>query len=80
METHGEGVGEDDKGTLDKTARKGGWMALDASSVNIVIRVWVNNSDYWGVYYDVQRAIYEEFNKAGINFPFPQLTIHTAKD
>ena len=54
--------------------------ALDASSVNVRIRVWVKNSDYWGVYYDVQRAIYEEFNKAGIGFPFPQLTIHTAKD
>ena len=54
--------------------------ALDASSVNVRIRVWVKNADYWGVYYDVQRAIYEEFNRAGIGFPFPQLTIHTAKD
>ena len=54
--------------------------ALDASSVNMAIRVWVKNSDYWGVYYDVNRSIYEEFNKAGIGFPFPQLTIHQAKD
>ena len=54
--------------------------ALDASSVNIRIRVWVKNADYWGVYYDVQRAIYDEFNKAGIGFPFPQLTVHQAKD
>ncbi len=54
--------------------------ALDASSVNVRIRVWVKNADYWGVYYDVQRAIYEEFNRAGIGFPFPQLTIHTARD
>lgn len=69
-----------DKRILDKPAPTVGLSALDASSVNIVIRVWVNNSDYWGVYYDVQRAIYEKFNKAGINFPFPQLTIHTAKD
>lgn len=54
--------------------------ALDASSVNIRIRVWVKNADYWGVYYDTQRAIYDEFNKAGIGFPFPQLTVHQAKD
>lgn len=54
--------------------------ALDASSVNVRIRVWVKNSDYWGVYYDIQRAIYDEFNKAGIGFPFPQLTVHQAKD
>ena len=54
--------------------------ALDASSVNVLIRVWVKNGDYWGVYYDVRRAIYEEFNRAGIGFPYPQLTIHQAKD
>lgn len=54
--------------------------ALDASSVNITIRVWVKNGDYWGVYYDVQRAIYEEFNRVGIGFPFPQLTIHRSKE
>lgn len=54
--------------------------ALDASSVNIVVRAWVNNGDYWNVYFDLNRAIYETFNHEGINFPFPQLTIHQAKD
>ncbi len=69
-----------DKRILDTPAPTIALGALDASSVNITIRVWVKNADYWGVYYDVQRAIYEEFNRAGIGFPFPQLTIHTAKD
>lgn len=50
--------------------------ALDTSSVNVTIRVWVANKDYWGVYFDMNKTIYEEFNKQGINFPFPQLTIH----
>lgn len=50
--------------------------ALDASSVNVVARVWVNSSDYWGVYFDVNKTIYETFNKKGINFPYPQLTVH----
>ncbi|WP_294629579.1 mechanosensitive ion channel family protein [uncultured Bacteroides sp.] len=50
--------------------------ALDASSVNVVARVWVNSEDYWGVYFDINKAIYETFNKKGINFPFPQLTVH----
>ena len=54
--------------------------ALDASSVNILIRVWVKNSDYWGVYYDVNKSIYNVFNKEGIGFPFPQLTVHQAKE
>lgn len=50
--------------------------ALDASSVNVIARVWVNSPDYWGVYFDVNKSIYETFNKEGINFPFPQLTVH----
>ena len=50
--------------------------ALDASSVNVVVRVWVNSGDYWGVYFDTNKAIYETFNEKGINFPFPQLTVH----
>lgn len=50
--------------------------ALDASSVKVTIRVWVNNNDYWDVYFDMHKKIYEEFNKQGIHFPFPQLTVH----
>ena len=50
--------------------------ALDASSVNVVARVWVNSADYWGVYFDINKAIYATFNEKGINFPFPQLTVH----
>lgn len=49
---------------------------LDSSSVNVVARVWVKSEDYWGVYFDINKAIYETFNAKGINFPFPQLTVH----
>jgi small conductance mechanosensitive channel len=50
--------------------------ALADSSVNIVVRVWVQSSNYWDVYFDVNRAVYETFQAKGINFPFPQLTVH----
>lgn len=50
--------------------------ALDASSVNVIVRVWVKTGDYWGVYFDTNKAIYNTFNAKGINFPFPQLTVH----
>lgn len=49
---------------------------LADSSVNFAIRVWVKSSDYWNVFFETQEAIYEEFNKQGISFPFPQLTVH----
>lgn len=50
--------------------------ALDSSSVNIVVRVWVKASDYWDVYFNINQKVYETFNAKGINFPFPQMTIH----
>ena len=54
--------------------------ALADSSVNVVVRVWVNSSDYWGVYFDINKNIYATFNEVGIGFTFPQLTVHQAKD
>ena len=53
---------------------------LADSSVNYVVRVWVKSPDYWNVYYGITRTVYERFNAEGIGFPFPQLTIHQAKD
>lgn len=67
-----------DKRILDDPAPFIALHALDASSVNVVARVWVNSSDYWGVYFDINKAIYATFNEQGINFPFPQLTVHQA--
>lgn len=50
------------------------------SSVNIMVRAWVKSSDYWNVYFDMNKNIYATFNKEGIGFPFPQLTIHKAEN
>lgn len=52
--------------------------ALSSSSVDITIRLWVESEDYWGVFFDTNETIYKTFNKEGINFPFPQLTVHQA--
>lgn len=52
--------------------------SLGASSVDITVRVWVATPDYWGVYFDMNQIVYATFNKEGIGFPFPQLTLHQA--
>lgn len=54
--------------------------ALSASSVDIVVRAWASTDQYWDVYFDFNKKVYETFNKEGIGFPFPQLTVHQAKD
>ncbi len=51
---------------------------LADSSVNYTVRLWVKSADYNDVTFDMTRRIYEEFNKQGIGFPFPQLQIHNS--
>ena len=52
---------------------------LADSSIDFTVRVWVKSENYWGVFFDINKEIYATFNREGINFPFPQLTVHQAK-
>lgn len=49
---------------------------LASSSVDFTVRGWVKSADYWGVFFDMNKQIYEEFNRQGISFPFPQIQVH----
>lgn len=53
---------------------------LGDSSVNLVVRVWAEAKDYWGIYFDMNENVYNAFNKEGINIPFPQMDVHLHKD
>ncbi len=52
---------------------------LADSSVNFAVRTWVKAEDYWGVYFDMNENVYNAFNKAGLNIPFPQMDLHVHK-
>ncbi len=49
---------------------------LADSSVNIVVRVWVNAGDYWGVYFDLTKKLKEQLEADGLSIPFPQQDVH----
>ncbi len=49
---------------------------LGDSSVNFVVRPWVNKDDYWNVYWDVTRAVKIRFDEEGLSIPFPQRDVH----
>lgn len=49
---------------------------LADSSVNFVVRPWVNTEDYWEVRWDTTREVKKRFDAAGIGIPFPQRDIH----
>lgn len=49
------------------------------SSVTMLVRVWTQAQDFWGVYFDMQETVYKTFNKEGIPIPFPQMDVHVHK-
>ena len=49
---------------------------LADSSVNFICRPWANNGDYWKVYWEITKAVKQEFDRQGISIPFPQRDIH----
>lgn len=65
-----------DKRVLTETAPVVLVSSLDESSVKLSVRAWAANSDYWGLYFDMNEKIYKELPSKGIHFPFPQLDVH----
>lgn len=49
------------------------------SSMEYTIRVWVENSEYFNIRFDLLEAIKKEFDKKKINIPYPQLDVHLNK-
>lgn len=46
--------------------------ALADSSVNFHVRPWAATADYWGVFFDFQKAIKQRLDSEGVTIPFPQ--------
>ena len=53
---------------------------LGNSSVDISLWVWVKVEDYWDVWKHIREDIYIAFNNAGVEIPFPQVTVHQGKE
>ena len=46
------------------------------SSIDYRFRGWTKTEDYWATFYDVQEMVKEEFDKQGVEIPFPQMDVH----
>lgn len=49
---------------------------LGESSVNLSMRCWVKNEDYWEEQWAINRAAKEALDAAGVGIPFNQLDVH----
>ena len=52
---------------------------LADSSVNFVVRAWVNTPDYWAVKFDLTETVKLRFDDEGISIPYPQQDVHLHK-
>lgn len=53
---------------------------LNSSSIDITVRVWANQADYWDIYFNMNKTVYEQLPKNGLNFPYQTLTVNVLKD
>ena len=53
---------------------------MGASSIDIIVRVWCNQVDYWGIKFDLNKKVYETFPKEGLEFPFQTFTVNVTKE
>lgn len=53
--------------------------ALGSSSIDIVMRVWASQADYWDIYFDMNKKVYDTFPKRGLNFPYQTFTLNVNK-
>jgi small-conductance mechanosensitive channel len=49
---------------------------LGESSVDLVLRAWVNTPDYIGTGSELTEAVHRNFGEIGISIPFPQRDLH----
>lgn len=49
---------------------------LGDSSVNFVVRPWVNSADYWAVLWDLNERVKLGFDERGFNIPYPTQDVH----
>ncbi|MEK9507247.1 mechanosensitive ion channel domain-containing protein [Gemmatimonadota bacterium Y43] len=71
-----EQVLSEDSRVLDDPAPQVAVSELGDSSVNIVVRPWVNGTDYWPTRFDLTKELKERLEAAGCEIPFPQRDVH----
>lgn len=57
-----------------------GVLALADFSVNIAVRPWVANENYWPLHFDLHERIKQRFDEAGIVIPYPQRDVHLRRE
>ena len=53
--------------------------AYNSNDIEYTIRAWVDNKEYWNVYFDILENIRESFVKHNVHFSYPHIVVHNDK-
>ena len=56
-----------------------GLKEYKASSIDYILRMWVNNADYWDVYFAMNEAVRESFERNGVTMTYEHINVHIEK-
>ncbi|AWL78912.1 mechanosensitive ion channel protein [Capnocytophaga canimorsus] len=73
-------IAKSDKRAFEEPAPSVFVEELADSSVNISVRFWCNNDDYWDCYFNAIESVKTRFDAEGIEIPFPQRVINIVSD
>ncbi len=61
---------------LDDPEPKTKVKSMGDSAIILAVRPWVKSEDYWNTYFDLQKALKEAYDEAGLEMPYPQRDVH----
>ena len=70
---------KEDEGILKNEEMVGLVDSLGDSSVNLIVRGWVKQEDYWPAIWRMTEKVKYALDDAGITIPFPQMDVHFDK-
>ena len=57
-----------------------GLKEYKASSIDYLLRVWCENADYWSVYYGLNEAVRDSFQRNGVTMTYEHINVHMIND
>lgn len=51
-----------------------GYEGMDEESYNFIVKVWSKTDDYWNLYYETQKEIYDRFTESNVKGPYKRVS------
>jgi small conductance mechanosensitive channel len=71
-----EKIGKENEKVLPDPAVSSLIGAYTDKGITVYLRAWCQSSDYWDVFFDINKTVHDEFERFGVDFAIPKLDVH----